>query len=135
MSVITYTAIDRGELASGHSELTEYSIETGFNNFQRSNNRVATPAVSLSGNSRETTFSRVDVTYNVSTVPENDATKLEELREFISSILAGEQFTIDLNGTTVTPDNPIAYKLVGDPSENIAEISGFYSFSFQVVRV
>jgi len=131
MAAITYTAIDRGDLVSGHSELTEYSFDVPIESFQKSIKREQSTVSSLSGK-RFTSLMRLDVFYSAKTVPTDDQSTIDNMREFLSSVAAGETFTIDLFGSVSTPDNPVTFKLDGDTGEDLNIIS--YSFSFKVVK-
>jgi len=131
MAAITYTAIDRGDLITGHSELTEYSFDVPVEQFQKNTRREQSTVSSLSGR-RVTTLHRLDTTFTVSTVETDDQTSIDNMREFLSSVAAGEEFTIDVFGSVLTPDNPITFKLDGDYGERLNIIS--YSFNFKVVK-
>lgn len=134
MSAIIYDAVDRGDLISGHTEGTEYSFDYLLRTFNRSTKRRQNTVVSLSGR-RVTTLHHIKSSYTVETVPENDATSLANMREFLTSVVAGEEFTIDVFGSVATPDNPRSFVLTGDFSETLVDPTGFYTFSFSVEAV
>lgn len=134
MSAIIYDAVDRGDLISGHTAGTEYSFDVPLKTFNRSIKRKQNSAVSLSGR-RITTLHHIKNTYTVETIPLNGATDLANMREFLTSVVGGEQFTIDAYGTVATPNNQQEVILIGDINENLVDVTGFYSFSFRVEAV
>lgn len=135
MAVITYTAIDRGELIGGHSELTLYSFEVDLRAFNRSVKRNAKPIRSLSGSRRITNYYNTERGRSVETIPIDDATTLANMREFLSSVEGGEEFQIDIDGTLGSPVSPKDFELEGDYSETLVDLSGFYLFTFKAVEV
>lgn len=132
MATITYTAIDRGDLIGDHSELTEYSFDVPLSRFQKSTKRKQSTSPSLSGR-RITTLQRLDTFFNVSTVETEDDETINSMREFLSSVAAGEQFTLDPFGSILTPDNPFTVKIDGNFSEDLNIVS--YSFAFRVIKL
>lgn len=133
MAAITYIAKDRGELISGHSALTEYSFDVSLSGFNRSSTRVHDEHASLSG-VRVTNYHRTDHTYAITTQQTTSVTNIEQMREFLTSVSAGEEFTLDPFGSVASPDSPKAVKIKGNYSEQMSQ-GGFVSFSFEVVQV
>jgi len=132
MSAITYTA--KRNISDGRSALTEYSFEVPLLNFDREPLRKKSVSASLSG-IRHTVLHRIDNFYKIKTAPIKNTTLLNQMREFIDSVAAGETFTIDAFGTIAAPNNPLSFEIDGDYSESLVEISGFYSFSFRVINL
>lgn len=62
-----------------------------------------------------------------------DQTTMNQLREILSSVRAGEGFTFDKYGTIAAPDNPLSAVLVGKSYAEQRENSAFkYRVSFRV---
>jgi hypothetical protein len=131
MGVITYTAVDRGELVAGHSAATEYTIEIDFSIFKPNSKRNIDESVSLSG-IRHTEFHHKESMMTVSTKLIKDESTRDELAEFFSSIDAGETFTIDPFGSFAASSKLYTATLSGDtdhaPHEKTEQAR--YSFEF-----
>lgn len=132
MSHIVYTA--KRSVMDSHSIETEYEFEVALNKFERSAKREQETSPSLSG-VRFTVLHRIDVFYDISTVPLSDLLVIDQMREFLDSVAAGEQFTLDVYGEIGAPDDPRTFIIDGDYKENMVDISGFYSFSFKALAV
>lgn len=112
MPVITYTAIDRGELVGGHSAGNSYQIEVDFEAFPRTTRARRDLDETLDG-TPEGYLHALQHTYEVAT----DLVLLADRpnwREFFSSVLAGEEFEIDFAGTIAAPGTDIAVWLVDE---------------------
>lgn len=133
MSAITYTAKDRGDLIAGHSEETEYSFDLYLQEYQVSNRVKGNTTTSLSG-VMYSNFHHIERTASVVTSPTASSTVLNNIREFLTSVVAGEQFTLDVYGTTLVSDNPLNFKLMGDYSESLNPQTNETSFEFVIVR-
>lgn len=134
MSAITYIAKDRGDLISGHSAETEYSFDLYFAEFQGSITRKENTITSLSG-VRITTLHHLERTYSVVTSPSASSTILNNIREFLSSVAAGEEFTVDVYGSTLTPDSPETFKIMGSYSETLNPLTNETTVEFNIVKV
>ena len=132
MAHIVYTA--KRSVIDSHSIYTEYEFEVALNKFDRSAKREQETAASLSG-VRFTVLHRIDLFFDVSTVPINDGSVIDQMREFLDSVAGGEEFYLDVYGTIAAPDAPKTLVIDGDYTENMVDISGFYSFSFKVLEV
>lgn len=132
MAHITYTAIDRGELISGHSALTEYSFDFGLASFNRSSTRKQNTVTAINGDSM-TTLLHIKHAYSIQTRPSNVPEFADNFREFLSSVAAGEAFTLDPFGVVGAADTPKAVKLAGDYSEAMSQ-GKYITFSFGVVE-
>jgi hypothetical protein len=105
MPVITYTAVNRGRLASGHSASTQYQIECELESF---------PEVQISKGIRDETLDGTPemwldallYEYQVRSDLVLNADK-EDWQEFFSSVAAGEPFQIDFTGTIASPGTDI----------------------------
>lgn len=133
MTVITYTAMDRGDLIAGHSELTEYSFEVPLLAFNSSTTRAQNTVTALSGRSF-TTLKHIKVNHSIQTRPTKDQDLRDQMREFLSSVAGGEEFSIDLFGKLLSEDDPITCKISGNYSQALTQ-GKFYAFSFGAVQV
>lgn len=129
MAVIKYFA--KRSLASGHSAGTEYSIEIGFTQYESNRKRQINESKSLSGRTF-TTLHRVDLSYQIQTVPTDNATTIEQLIEFMASVEGGETFQIDEKGTIASPDAFYSFKLKGDFKTPRVGRKDRFSISFEV---
>lgn len=111
MPVITYVAVDRGELASGHSATTQYQIETGFEDFPRTQVPKGSFDETLSGRP-EGWLDAMQWEYSITTglvLPAD----VEDWRELFSSVANREEFQIDFTGTIASPGTDIDVWLQG----------------------
>lgn len=113
MGYISYFAVDQGNLVSGHSEGTEYTIEIDFEQYAPNRKRKINEPKSLSGKTF-TRFHRTDKSASLSTVWQDDVAIHDQMTEFADSIDAGEDFIIDPYGTPASPVMPITVTLKGD---------------------
>lgn len=112
MPVITYIAIDRGELASGHSATTQYQIECLLEGFSRTQARKGRIDETLSG-SPEGWLDALQWEYDIQSSLVLPA-DIEDWREFISSVINGEEFQIDFTGTIASPGTDVDVWLVSN---------------------
>lgn len=101
MGVITYTAVDRGELAAGHTAGNQYQLETRFQGFPRDIVPKGLIEETLDG-TPEGWLDALQIEYEVAT----DLVFLAERpnwREFFTSVVNGEPFQIDFTGTIANP--------------------------------
>ena len=136
MSVITYIARDRGKLVSGHSDLTEYSIEVPISSYNTTRENKGALQRSLSGVPFKT-LHRIESSVSLSTIllhKSSDATTIAEIEEFLSSVAAGESFLIDAYGSLLSPDDPKEYTINGSSSVSVVEVL-FYQYSFKAVEL
>lgn len=136
MSVVTYTAVDRGRLVSGHSELTEYSFEMPVSSVSMSAQNQGTVQKSLSGK-RFHTLHNIERSTSLTTIlihriQESDV--IDQIEEFLSSVAAGETFQIDLYGSLAFPGNVSTYAVDGPHSTEIVD-SVYLQYSFNVVEI
>lgn len=132
MSHIVYTA--KRSVIDSHSIDTEYEFEIALNKFERSAEREQDTSSSLSG-SRFTVLHRIDIFYDISTVPIKSTSAIAQMRELLDSVAGGEEFTIDVFGEIGSPDNPKVFVIDGNYKESMVDISGFYTFSFKALEV
>lgn len=133
MPVITFQAVNRGFLVSGHSAGGEYQIENQFTSFPES--------LKFRGNSRETLdgtpesyLYAIDQTWRI----ETDliyAADVEDWREFFSSVIAKETFQVDFTGTIASPGTDIDVYLVDDEIPRNQLIGDNASYIFTVRKV
>jgi hypothetical protein len=130
MSLVQYTAINRGSLISGHVEGTEYSFDLPFASKTTEIKRQGVPAVSLSGK-RFYTGHRVETSISLTTAPLHIASQSainESVEEMFMSVASGEMFEIDFGSGYEQ------YVIDGSLSKSI--VDNFYNqFSFKAVKV
>lgn len=123
---ITYTPTR--QIAGGAGELSgDLSV------YDRDQKTDATASVSLSGK-QQTTFNRVDVFYQVSSVPV-ERTEWAKWREFGASVAAGELFTFDALGTKAVPDNPVNVRADLNSFKETRNGNNYITFSFKCREV
>lgn len=112
MPVITYTAVNRGFLAAGHSATQEYQIENAFQSFPITYGRRGRFRETLDG-TPESYLYAVDRTWQIQTDLVY-AANVPLWDEFFTSVLAAETFEIDFTGTIASPGTDIEVYLVDD---------------------
>lgn len=116
MAYVTYTAVDRDSLVSGHSAGTSYDLDFRAASIARPRKRDVEASVSLSGKT-ETLFNRQDKVWSITTTLVSDA-DYAQWEEFLDSVAAGEPFTLDAYASgAASPSDPKTVVLVGDPTE------------------
>jgi len=130
MAVFTYTAVDRGDLVSGHSEGTEYSIEFPLAEWSPIKKKDEVVTRSLSGVKR-TVLHGIAKKYSFKTVSTDDQSIIDGMEEMFDSVSAGEVFTIDPYGYLLNPDNVISVSMDGNHRSQRVEKTEF-SFSGKV---
>lgn len=129
MPVITYTAVDRGRLASGHSAATQYQIEANFESYPESMIPKGVFEETLDG-TPEGYLEALQFEHQI----QSDIVLLadrEHWRELFSSVAATEEFAIDFTGTIASPDTDVTVHLVPNSVREI-QIGGVavkYSFT------
>lgn len=113
MAVITYNAVDRGDLVSGHSEGTEYTIEIPFTEWTPRNKKKGNTVSSLSG-VKHHVLHYIERSFSFRTLGTDDTNLIASLDELFSSVAAGEVFTIDPYGTVANPDVTFSVQVNGD---------------------
>jgi hypothetical protein len=132
MPVITYTAVDRGELVGGHTAGTTYQIETQFNAYPRERQVRADVDETLDG----TPEGYAHAAHYVYAI-ESDLILLAQRpnwRELFSSLDAREQFSIDFTGTIAAPGVAVPVWLV-DTNVREQQVGGIgvrYAFRVKV---
>lgn len=106
MAVITYEAVDRGALLPGHSAGTSYSFEIPFSKWDVSEKDSSVVSRPLDGARHSVYFHTIEF-YDFAFVPTDDQALLDQFEEFRTSTRAFEAFSIDFDGTILSPDNPI----------------------------
>lgn len=124
---IDYTAT-RNLVGSGLAEL-----ETKIEPKRRKLKVESTESVGMSGVNREVQMDRYDVEWMVKTVHVPIATEARWL-EFAESVLAGETFTIDLDGTKAVPVDPITASMVKGTFDRVRVGPGHFKYSFSIVE-
>lgn len=127
MADITYTA--EREIASGHTQGTQYTITIPLARWDRSPRTEKNTVRSLSGRTMTRRLNTV-VFYDITTSPTDDATQIAHMREFLASVNGGETFTINPFG-----GGAISLKLDGDHREGRQGTTDFISFAFKVYEV
>ncbi len=106
-------------------------IETSIRKFPRKVKPIVRQATSLNGNT-ETVLHRVDYVISVSTIAISGTTTRDKMREFASSVAAGETFTFDALGSEANPDNPLIVTMIPNTYSESYLGDLIYSYSFQV---
>lgn len=133
MPVITFQAVNRGYLISGHSAGGEYQLENQFTNFSDALGFLGTSRKTLDG-TPETYLYAVEQTWRIQT----DliyAAAVPNWREFFSSVLAKETFQIDFTGTIASPGTDIDVYLVDDSIPRNQRRGDNASYAFTVRKV
>jgi len=130
MGYITYTAVDRGELAAGHSEGTEYTIEIGFTRHKPKSKRIIDTTRSLAGDIH-TEYHNKETYLTVKTALVKDPVIRNEIEEFFSSVDGGEEFLIDPFGVVASPSTLYTATLIGDPDHAPHENMTWKTYSFE----
>lgn len=110
MPVITYTA--KRELLATHTAGTEYSLEFGITQLERSAKTQKSERRSQGGLTESLRFYH-DRMWNVTTLYLDDA-DLEQWREWWHSVDNSEPFTFDPRGTIAVPVDPKTVIAMGD---------------------
>lgn len=129
MGVITYTAVDRGELVPGHTPGGEYQLETAFQEFPRDLIAKGEIDETLDG-TPEGWLDALQVEHEIRT----DLVLLADRpkwREFITSVMNSEAFSIDFTGTIASPGPAIVVWMTSRRvrEEQIGGVAVQYSFS------
>lgn len=112
MPVITYVAVDRGELVGGHAAGTSYQIETKLQGYPRSTRVKRVLDEALDGTPEAYVHAAQhewDVVADITLLAARP-----NWREFFSSVIGAERFTIDFTGTIAAPGSAISVWLVSD---------------------
>ena len=124
---IDYTALR--SLKSGHTAGTDYTINIGVTVSDRMSPIVGKRHIARAGDG-STVIHREDKKYSVTTqlVNASSTPDLDDLREFVDSVKAGEEFQLDIDGTTQTYiiDN------IANPYREIRQHPDWFRFSFTV---
>ena len=137
MSAFNYTA--RRNLITGHTAGLAYDVESEMQVLAPASKENAKTHVSLDGSS-ETLLHRVEDTWQLTTVPLSDLadSDFEKFKEFLTSVMGGEQFTFDAYGTVASPDNVQNSKYIAGSYKpqrvsNISQSSaGVFAVSFRL---
>lgn len=132
MPVITYSAVNRGELVGGHSAGNSYQIETKFEGYPRTPTTRRELDETLDGTPEAYVHAR-QFTYDI----ESDLVLLAarpNWREFFSSVAGAEGFTIDFTGTIASPGTAVSVWLVTEgPELQIGGIGVKYRFKVKTL--
>lgn len=127
---IIYTA--KRNLISGHSADTEYEFDVNVSGYDRTSKPNSETSVSIDQSAVQTLLHGIEESYAIRTIPLPDtSTKALQMREFLDSVVSGEDFTVDLYGTVSTIDDPIIVTLSGDYTESRVSMHNII-FSFSV---
>jgi len=113
MAVFTYVAVDQGNLVSGHSEGTQYTIELPLSEWIPIKKKDDVVTRSLSG-IKHTVLHNIAKKYKFRTVSTDDQNIIDGMEEMFDSIAAGEIFLMNPYGTISDPGNPISVSIDGD---------------------
>lgn len=131
MSSITYTAIDRGNLATGHTAGLVYSIDFGAMELLPTRKSFKNESMSLDG-SKESILLRVENYWQVNSGLVTQS-NLELWEEFFESVLNNETFTFDAYGTSGSPDNAVSVTMEqSDSISHSGKVRYQYTFTVKV---
>ena len=133
MGVVTYTAVDRGELVSGHVAGTQYQLETAFQGFPRRLVAKGQKDETLDGTPEGWLFAlqhEYDLVTDFIALASRD-----QWREFFSSVMNAETFQLDLTGTIGSPGASISVWLPDDQinEQQIGGVGVQYSFKVKTL--
>lgn len=133
MPVITYTAVNRGELVGGHTAGLSYQIEHAFEKYPRLSMFSGSRDETLDG-TPESWLDSLQKQWSIVTdliLPAD----IGNWREFVSSVMNAETFQIDFTGTIAVPVADVDVYIV-DTQVPEAQLAGFgYRYSFTVKGV
>lgn len=136
MASIEYTAIDRGEIISGHSAGSIYFIDFTLASASRAPTSVKSISRAMDGSTQSRLYS-YDNKYTVTTdIVIKGSIIYNQWLEFFSSVKGAEIFTLDLSGTNAAPSSKVMNVFIeGEEAENDIDnrLAGFASFTFTVV--
>lgn len=130
MPVITYVAVDRGELVGGHSATTEYQIQTNLEQFPRRRVNKGEFDETLDGTPEgylDATVFEWDVVTDL-VLP----AAIGNWDEFFSSVANREMFQIDFTGTIASPGTDKNVWLVNDAIDEPQIGSAGVKYTFKV---
>lgn len=131
MGVIKYDA--KRNVIGGHTIGVEYSIETAFQQNDPSTAEVGTGRIPLGGGAGEYELDRIDELVALQSDIVTEANLLL-WKEFLTSVQAREQFSVDLTGTIASPGTDldcVIHRGGFNPRRSAAGLQ-LYLFSFTV---
>jgi len=114
-------------------EGVDYTLDSGVSELTPDDVPDTDTRISLSG-IETTLLHRIDEYWNIQTIAVPETDRLQ-WKEFIASVAAGESFTFDAFGTSVTPDDPINCKIIGKGIMNRLQNSDYFQIGFRVKKV
>lgn len=132
MGRITYTAIDRGRMLSGHSALTEYTFELGVKAFTPSSTIHKKVHKSLDMSREIVVRHGKEHFAEVRTVNIFDPTIIAQMYEFEDSVDGGQTFTFDPYGTLASPSELYTATLESMVKPTRQGRMETWSFSFRI---
>lgn len=139
MATVNYKALR--SIISGHTVDVNFDLDLRIRDMNRSRSSIKSESRSQGGSS-ETVYQRADVTWELNTAVYLDGAPLLNLREFLDSCEAGEQFQWSKYGKAGdSPDLSIAARLSSDGyTEQRVQKKGDggavdgYRLSFQIIE-
>ena len=133
MPVITYVAVDRGELVGGHTATTEYQIECDLQAFPSDWEFKGEKDETLDG-TPESWMDALQKSWRVQSdlVLVGD---VQKWREFLTSVINSETFQIDFTGTIASPGTEYDVHLTDRRISEQQLRGGHARYSFAVKRV
>ncbi len=131
MPVITYTAVDRGALVGGHTAGVSYQIETKFQAYPRRMKPRRNLDEALDG-TPESYLHALLYDYSI----RSDFIPLSlrpNWREFFTSVINAELFTVDFTGTIASPGTNVSVWMPDDEinEEQVGGVGVMYAFRVQ----
>lgn len=109
------------------------NIDCDAQRANRSIKKFGGESVSLDGTTRHSVLHRLENTWDIETVPITVA-DLPRWREFAASVANGETFTIDIFGTSASPDDPITVTMQENSFKENRFSKLYMTFSFIVIE-
>ena len=126
---IDYTALR--SIQAGHSASTAYTINVDLSQADRMPDNKLVQNVALNGNT-VTTIHALKTKYSITTslIDTTTTPTLSDMREFLDSVKAGESFTSDISGATVS------YRILNpkSPYSENREGQAYFRYSFQIIE-
>ena len=129
MGAVTYTA--RRALQSGVTDGDTVNVTIGFSRYDRAYLRSGSVSVSLSG-ARESILHHIETRITVETTHHSAADR-PVVNQWIQSVMNGEEFTIDVDGSAGSAVSPESVRLIAETVAETRLARGYYRLRFDVV--
>lgn len=131
MANVLYTA--QRDVASGHTAGLSYNFDFYLIKADEQPSTSNKISRSIDGSIKTVNYYH-DVMWSLTTGPVLRAsTSWNYWREFLSSVRAGESFTLDVYGTNAVPDSAVTMVLSGNPSYSREGSSEYFTINFNCI--